>query len=81
LASLIKIYILVKLLTKIDNNQFNKNENNDNDTNSDINSTQKTNNYNFNDLEKENKSETSCGTINVKNNSKTNIKLNPEKKN
>ena len=80
LASFIKIYILVKLLTKIDNAQFNKNENNDNDTNSDINSTQKTNNYNFNDLEKEIKSETSCGTYNVKNNSKTNIKLNPEKK-
>ena len=80
LASLIKIYILVKLLTRIDNAQFNKNENNDNDTNSDINSTQKTNNYNFNDLDKENKSETSCGTINAKNNSKTNIKLNPEKK-
>ena len=80
ISSLIKIYILVKLLTRIEEVQFIKNNKNIEEKNDDINNNNfiKTNNT---DIDKENKSETSCGTTNAKNNSKTNIKYNTEKKN
>ena len=79
ISSLIKIYILVKLLTRIEEVQFIKNNKNIEEKNDDINNNNfiKTNNT---DVDKENKSETSCGTTNAKNNSKTNIKYNTEKK-
>ena len=97
ISSLIKIYILVKLLTRIDNLQFNMNnknidkekdiENTDNnnevnagDKKSNLSNNRNNSNANYNDIDKENKSETSCGTVNVKNNSKINIKFNTEKK-
>ena len=100
ISSLIKVYILVKLLTRIDNLQFNMNNNNivndkdkensDNNNNNEnngdnqksnlSNNKNNSNGINYNDLDKENKSETSCGTANVKNNSKINIKFNTEKK-
>ena len=81
ISSLIKIYILVKLLTKIEDLQFIKNNKSTN--------TEEINNINFystnnknvsNDIEKENKSETSCGTESGKINSKNNFKFNTEKK-
>ena len=93
ISSLIKVYILVKLLTRIDNLQFNmnnknidkENTDNNNEVNADnqklnISNNKNNSNVNYNDLDKENKSETSCGTANVKNNSKINIKFNTEKK-
>ena len=73
ISSLIKIYILVKLLTKIDSLLSTKNK-----------IIERKNNIiknNYHDLENENKSETSCGTSNPKTNSKTNIKYTSEKKN
>ena len=80
ISSLIKIYILVKLLVKIDDLQFINNDKNIQDKNIDNNN----NNTNKNistDIEKEIKSETSCGTTNGNNNFKTNIKYNTERKN
>ena len=72
ICSLIKIYILVKLLTKIDEIQFNKNNNQDK------------NNNNKNELNSENKSESSYATdshkTNIKSTSKKNIKHFSEKK-
>ena len=90
ISSLIKIYILVKFLTKIEVLQLIKNKNNKNideeksndSNNSKNNNCISTNNKNnSNDIEKENKSETSCGTENAKINTKKNVKFNTEKKN
>ena len=90
ISSLIKIYILVKLLAKIEDVQFiTKNNKNTEDKNDDINNRNSNSNNNNNvmktnvtEVDKENKSETSCGTSNAKNNnSKTNIRFNTEKKN
>ena len=71
ICSLIKIYILVKLLTKIDEIQFNKDNYKDNINNK-------------NELNSENKSESSYATdshkTNIKSNSKKNIKHFSEKK-
>ena len=78
ISSLIKIYILVKLLVKIDGLQFINDKNNEEKNNDNNNNLTKIFN---NDIEKENKSETSCGTSNAKNMYKTNIKYNTEKKN
>jgi hypothetical protein len=77
ISSLIKIYILVKLLTKIEDLQFIQKTEEKTDNNNNVIKTSAT------DMDKENKSETSCGTTNmgIKNNSKTNIKYNTEKKN
>ena len=70
ICSLIKIYILVKLLTKIDEIQFNKDNYKDNISNK-------------NELNSENKSESSYATdshkANIKSNSKKNIKHFSEK--
>ena len=75
MSSLIKIYILVKLLTRIDGLHSNKNKILERKNHIIKNS--------FNDMENENKSETSCGTsnLNAKNNSKANIKYTSEKNN
>ena len=80
ICSLIKIYILVKLLTKIDDIQFSKNNNKDNNKDN-------TNNNKYNnktELNKENKSESSYATTshktNIKSNSRKNIKYSAEKK-
>ena len=90
ISSLIKIYILVKLLTRIEDLQFvqtsniiNTNTTSEEEKINDNNNCMTTNNKNIlNDLEKENKSETSCctGTENAKLNPKKNIKYNTEKK-
>ncbi len=87
ISSLIKIYILVKLLTKIEDLQYIKatnyttNEEEKNNENTNNNNCMTTNNKNIlSESEKENKSETSCGTENAKINPKKNIKFNTDKK-
>ena len=82
ICSLIKIYILVKLLTKIDEIQYSKDNNNIDNNN--VNNLNEEKYNNKNDLNRDNKSESSYATAshktNIKSNSRKNIKYSTEKK-